>query len=208
MEPAAVHRSHRAPLLPRLWKARPYRARRARSTVCGAANVAAALAASSALAAPLLPVLPQSALPGLASSTRAVTPPDLASDVAGGAPFQRRLVSWGFARGRERDFQGESQTIDRAVSRTLEFRTTAGARAYVRFLGSHAASLYGVGSSARPLESRGRSGYLVTAAACACHRAEPTLLALLTRVRRVTWLEVNGGAATPATVVRLVAQAP
>lgn len=184
-----------------MWKARPYSAWRAGSTVFVTANIAFAIAGT-------LPVLPPSALPGLAVSTHAVTRADLASDVAGGAVFERRLAAWGFARGRERDFQGESRRIDRAVSRTLEFRTAAGARAYVRYLGSHVASLYGAGSTVRPLASRGRTGYLANAAACACHRAAPTLLALLARARRVTWLEVNGGAVTPAALVRLVARAP
>jgi hypothetical protein len=155
-----------------------------------------------------LPVLSAGALPALATTTHAVTAHDLAADVAGGARFERLLLAWGFSRGRERDFQGESRRIDRAVSRTLIFAHAAGARAYVRYLGAHAAALYGAGSGTVALTSRGRTGYLLEAAPCACHRASPTLLAVVARGPRVTWLELNGGAVKPAVVRALLARAP
>jgi hypothetical protein len=172
--------------------------------------VAALLAvAASAIALPAaLPVLAPAALPGLDATTHAVGPRALAADLAGGAAFEARLRAWGFERGRERDFQGPSKRIDRAVSRTLVFATPTGARAYVSFIGRHARALYGPGSTSAPLTSLGRDGVLVDAAPCACHRASPTLLAVVARGARVTWLEANGGAVTRTVLTTLLARAP
>jgi hypothetical protein len=155
-----------------------------------------------------LPVLEPGVLPALSTMTHGVTARDLAADLAGGPRFERRLGAWGFTRGRERDFQGESRRIDRAVSRTLVFASASGARAYVHYLGEHAATLYGAGSAAISLTSRGRAGYLLEAAPCACHRASPTLLAVVARGSRVSWLELNGGAVTPLVIRGLLARAP
>jgi hypothetical protein len=172
------------------------------------AAIATGTAVLATAGAGLLPLLPRAALPKLAATTHPVTAHDLAADLAGGAAFTQRLRSWGFEQGRERDFQGESKTIDHVVSRTLAFASGHGAHAYVRYVGSHAVALYGAGSSARPVVSRGRSGYLVEAAPCACHRASPTLLAVVARGTRVTWLEANGGSVKPALVASLLARAP
>ncbi|HUZ84590.1 MAG TPA: hypothetical protein VMU66_07840, partial [Gaiellales bacterium] len=59
-----------------------------------------------------------------------------------------------------------------------------------------------------PLRSEGRSGVAITAPACACHLANPMLLGVLSGGRRVTWLEVNGPAASTRTLAALVARAP
>lgn len=155
-----------------------------------------------------LPVLAPGALPGLDASTHAVGTRGLAADLAGGTRFEAKLRGWGFERGRERDFQGDSPRIDRVVSRTLVFSGAAGARAYVAFVGGHPAALYGPGSTSAPLVSRGRGGVLVEAAACACHRASPTLLGVVARGPRVTWLEANGGGVTRTVLASLLARAP
>jgi hypothetical protein len=150
-----------------------------------------------------LAVLPASALPELSSSTEEVTAEDLAAEFgAGTKPFPS------FARGRERVFQGESHDLDRVVSRTLEFDDAAAAQAYLRYYQSHLALAYGSGTSASPIESEGREGYLIDPAACACHRAEPTLAALVVEGPRVTYLEVNGGGAKPDRLKGLLAEAP
>lgn len=157
-------------------------------------------------AAPL-PVLAGSALPELSSSAHEVDLKDLARDFGpSDANFEGKIR--GFLRGRERVFQGESHRFDRVVSRTLEFENAADAASYVAFYRSQLTSVFGTGSNASPLESKGRKGYLVDAAACACHRAEPTLAAILFRGARVTYLEVNGGGAKPPAVIALLAQAP
>ncbi|MDQ2984803.1 MAG: hypothetical protein M3R70_12925 [Actinomycetota bacterium] len=155
-----------------------------------------------------LPLLPRSALPRLAVTTTGVRASQLASDFGRGRGLERRLERWGFIRGRERVFQGQSARIDRVVSRGLEFRRAAGARRYVRYVGAHPATLYGVGSSAGALVSRGRSGFLVDTAACACHRAAPTWLGVVGRGRLVVWLEANGGAVDEAVLRSLLASVP
>lgn len=167
-----------------------------------------AVAASAIALSGALPVLDPAALPGLDATTHAIGPRALAADLAGGSAFEARLRAWGFERGRERDFQGPSRHIDRAVSRTLVFATPVGARAYVSYIGRHAYALYGPGSTSSPLASLGRTGVLVDAAACACHRASPTLLGVVSRGTRVTWLEANGGEVTRVVLARLLARAP
>ena len=149
-----------------------------------------------------LRLLPAAALPRLQSSTNPVGVSELEGDLGSSVKVQ------GFVRGEERVFQGESQRFDRVVSRTLEFEDAAAAAAYVSLLRAHVVDLYGAGTSARSLVSDGRDGILVDAAACACHRAEPTLAAAVSRGPLVTYLEVNGGGAGPAAVEALLAQAP
>jgi hypothetical protein len=165
-----------------------------------------AFAACGSSAAPL-PLLPVSALPELKASTHPVGLEDLAADF--GTPdgdFEGRIS--GFRRGEERVFQGESRRFDRVVSRTLEFAGAADARAYVSFFGAHLDAVFGTGTGKSAIASRGRTGYLIDAASCACHRAEPTLAALVARDTRVTYLEVNGGGAKREAVVDLLARAP
>ena len=148
------------------------------------------------------PVLSTDALPGLEATTEPVTADELAAD------FGADVHVDGFVSGTERVFQGESHGIDRVVSRTLEFETPEAAAAYVELARAHVDDLYGVGTTAEPLQAGGRRGYLIDPAACACHRASPTLTAVLARGPKVTYLEVNGGGVDPAAVEALLAQAP
>jgi hypothetical protein len=148
------------------------------------------------------PVLPPGALPGLEATTQPLTAEDLAGD------FGTDVQVDGFVSGTERVFQGNSKEIDRVVSRTLEFEDPAAAKAYVDLARTHVADLYGAGTTAEPLDAGGRMGYLIDPAACACHRASPTLTAVVARGPRVTYLEVNGGGVDPAAVEALLAQAP
>jgi hypothetical protein len=165
--------------------------------------VAAALVGCGEQASTPLPTLPASALPELKSAFEEVGPEDLAADLGTGAP-----AFSGFVRGSQRVFQGESARFDRVVSRTLEFDDAPAADGYLAFLRSHLAALYGTGTTADPLESDGRRGILIDAASCACHRAEPTLAAVVVRGARVTYLEANGGGVKPAAVESLLALAP
>jgi hypothetical protein len=148
------------------------------------------------------PVLSTNAVPGLEATTEPVTADDLAGDLGGDVSVE------GFLSGTERVFQGESQDIDRVVSRALVFESAAAAKGYVDLLRAHVDDLYGVGTTAEPLEQGGRSGYLIDPAACACHRASPTLTAVLSSGPRVTYLEVNGGGVDPAAVEALLAKSP
>jgi hypothetical protein len=148
------------------------------------------------------PVLSTNALPGLEETTAPVTAEDLAADFGTGVSVD------GFGSGTERVFQGESHDLDRVVSRTLEFESPAAAAAYVELVRAHADDLYGVGTTAKPFEDGGRAGYLVDPAACACHRASPTLTAAVSKGSRVTYLEINGDGATPESLVQLLRVAP
>jgi hypothetical protein len=148
-------------------------------------------------------VLSASAVPELESTTEQVTAEDLAADFGANGPSFA-----GFLIGRERVFQGESHDLDRVVSRTLSFENAEDARDYMAYFRTHLALVYGAGTSATPLESEGRTGFLVDPAACPCHRAEPTLTALVANGERVTYLELNGGGAKPDRLKGLLAQAP
>ena len=148
------------------------------------------------------PVLSTDALPGLEETTEPVTAEDLAADFGTGVSVD------GFVSGTERVFQGESHDLDRVVSRTLEFESPEAAAAYVELVRAHVDDIYGVGTTAKPVEEGGRAGYLVDPAACACHRASPTLTGVVSEGSRVTYLEINGDGATPKTLVQLLRVAP
>jgi hypothetical protein len=148
-------------------------------------------------------VLPTSAVPELPSTTEEVTAEDLAADFGAGGPSFA-----GFLLGRERVFQGQSHDLDRVVSRTLSFQDATDAHAYLAYFRSHLPLVYGTGTIATPLDSEGRRGFLIDPAACACHRAEPTLTALVAKGPRVTYLEINGGGAKRDRLESLLAQAP
>jgi hypothetical protein len=136
----------------------------------------------------------------------ATTEPLSAADLA--ADFGAVVSVEGFVSGTERVFQGSSRDLDRVVSRSLEFESPAAATGYVELLRAHVDDLYGVGTTAKPYEEGGRSGYLVDPAACACHRASPTLTAVLADGPRVTYLEVNGDGASRPAVEMLLSKAP
>jgi hypothetical protein len=146
--------------------------------------------------------LPADALPGLEVSTKSVSADDLTAD------FGTEVAVEGFVSGTERVFQGESHDLDQVVARTLDFESPEAAKAYVELLRAHAADLYGVGTTTEPLEAAGRSGYVIDPAACACHRAAPTLTAAVSQGPRVTYLEINGDGASEAALIDLLAQAP
>src|SRR4029453_19013332 len=74
------------------------------------------------------PVFSTNAVPGLEATTEPVTADDLAGDLGGDVSVD------GFVSGTERVFQGESQDIDRVVSRTLVFESAAAAKGYVDLL--------------------------------------------------------------------------
>jgi plasmid stabilization system protein ParE len=148
------------------------------------------------------PVLSPASLPGMEATTEPLTADDLSAD------FGTDVSVEGFVSGTERVFQGSSQDLDRVVSRTLEFESPEAATRYVELLRAHVDDLYGAGTAAKPYEEGGRSGYLIDPAACACHRASPTLTAALADGPRVSYLEVNGDGADPAAVQHLLAEAP
>jgi hypothetical protein len=154
------------------------------------------------------PVLPATAVPYLPSHLVVLTSRDLIADASIGA-LPAELSKLGFVVGGQRTFQGPSQHhLQLVISRTLRFRTAAGARGFVRFVSQHAGDYVGQVPTVKPLTSHGRSGSLIVAPLCACHMAQPALLALVGSGRDVSWLEINGPAARAALLSWLLARAP
>ena len=180
------------------------------ATIAVVAVVAPATACGGAAGAPAAappPVLPAAAVSYLPSQTATVTVVTLKDD-APSSDVASRIGGFGFVRGAERSFQGESRRLQVVVSRTLLFRTATGARAFVSFVGTHAGAYVGQVPVVRPLTSEGRRGVQITAPACACHMANPMLLGVVSSGPRVTWLEVNGPIASPRTLAALLLEAP
>jgi len=154
-----------------------------------------------------LPVLPASALAGLTPADSQLSAVDLTHD----APivgFADRLSQWDYRGGTQRIFRGSKGDFTNVVSRTLEFGSAAGATAYVQLVDNRVADFYGRGSKVAPLSQGDRSGYLIQAAPCGCHRETPVFLAVLSAGARVTWLYGSGPGARVAGLRALLAQAP
>jgi hypothetical protein len=150
-----------------------------------------------------LPVLAISAVPGIPSATTRLTTADLAKDAAVRG-LAGKIASWGYLGGRQRTFQGESHRLTLVVSRALMFRDAAGAQRYAAFVREHEAAFFGTSVQAQRLSGRSASGWLFTPPLCACHLANPALIGVVDAGSRVIWLEINGPAATPALLVRLL----
>jgi hypothetical protein len=154
------------------------------------------------------PVLRASAVAYLPSHASRLTAQALAKD-ADLSSTEATLSRLGFVSGGQRVFQGPSKRrLQVVVSRTLRFRTAAGARGFVAFMHDHAGAFVGEVPTLTPLRSGGRSGWLIAAPLCACHMAQPDLLAVVAGGRDVTWLMVNGPGAEPPVLRALLAQAP
>ena len=153
------------------------------------------------------PVLPAAAVSYLPSTARALTVNDLVHEST--APgLAAGLARWGYVAGAQRLFQGQSKALQVVVSRTLEFRSAAGAAAYVQFVHRQATAVFGAQPTQAPLTAGARHGWAITLAPCACHMASPALVGVASAGRRVTWLEVNGPIASAGVLARLLARAP
>jgi hypothetical protein len=152
--------------------------------------------------------LAASAVPYLPSHTTVVTADVLEKDAV--LPNLSGEVSdSGFVVGGERTFQGPSKhRLTLVVSRTLRFKTAAGAANFTSFVQKHAGDYVGQIPGVKPLVVAGRRGTLITAPLCTCHMAEPALLGVVSQGTRVTWLEINGPAAKPKLLEQLLAKSP
>jgi hypothetical protein len=154
------------------------------------------------------PTLRASAVAYLPSHASRLTAQGLAKD-ADLSSTEATLSRLGFVTGGQRLYQGPSKhRLQVVVSRTLRFRTQTGARGFVAFMHDHAGAFVGEVPTLQPLESNGRRGWLIVAPLCACHMAQPNLLAVVSAGRDVTWLMVNGPGAKPAVLRDLLARAP
>jgi hypothetical protein len=148
-------------------------------------------------------VLASSAVPGVPYVTTVLTAGGLAKDASITA-LAANLRSWGYVDGRERTFQGESRHLTFVISRSLIFKNAGGARDFVAFVQANYGAYFGGVTAPRPLVAQGRSGWLFTPPLCACHLANPTVIAVLDVGSSVVWLEINGPDATPALLVNLL----
>jgi hypothetical protein len=127
---------------------------------------------------------------------------------AGAPQLRAQLPAWGYLAGADRYFQGESRRLTVVDSRTLRFRSAQGANSFVQFMRGHLSPYIGTQPKIRRFNTLGRSGILVTGLECECHLANASFLAIVTRGPTVTWLEINGPAATPRALGSLIARAP
>lgn len=153
------------------------------------------------------PVLPAAAVSYLPSTAKPLTVVDLTHETTA-LGLAAGLGRWGFVAGAQRLFQGPSKTLQVVVSRTLQFRSPAGAAAYVRYVHLNATAVFGAPPSQQPLIAGARHGWTITLAPCACHMATPALVGVASAGRRVSWLEVNGPTASVRALSSLLAKAP
>lgn len=163
---------------------------------CGSASAPSAALTSG-------PVLAPAAVPGLPSVTRPVTSRLLSRD-ANLPELPDELARTAFQGGRERTYQGYSRRLTLVVSRSLQFREPSGAATHLAFLRAHATRMFGAFVTVRPLRAAAGRGWLFTPSPCACHLANPDYTGVVQDGRRLSWLEVNGPAATPSVLVALL----
>jgi len=162
--------------------------------------------AAPASSSPPVGVLPAGAVPRLAAVTDKLSGSDVSKDSTT-PDLANRLRGWGYLSGWERTFQGESRKLTLVVSRSLMFRDRNGATAFVDFMRDHLAAFYPF-ASVEPLFATGSSGWMFEPPECACHMANPFLVAVSVRGRRVLRLEINGPLATPQALRSLFAKIP
>jgi hypothetical protein len=183
--------------------------RRASIAVLAAAFAGALPAAcgSDERAAPPPRALTAGAVPYLESKARPLTAAVVARE-AGDPTLAGRLADWGFDGGSSRYFQGQSRQLQVVDSRTLRFRTSDGAAAFLRFVRAHPESFFPGAGPMRRFSSEGRHGILVEGLPCSCHLATPALFSALPRDTTVSTLEINGPRATVRALRELAAEAP
>jgi hypothetical protein len=151
-------------------------------------------------------VLPTAAVAGLAVATQPLTSQDVQKD-SNAPDLAARLAGWGYVSGWQRTFQGESRRLTLVVSRSLQFRTSPGAAAFVAYMHQKVGSFYPFAVTSR-LSMPGRSGWLIRPPLCGCHMATPLLAGVTAQGRKVSWLEINGPRASARLLTQLLARTP
>jgi hypothetical protein len=147
-------------------------------------------------------VLPARAVAYLPTVTKPLTARDVQADST--LPdLTAQLTAWGYLGGWQRTFQGESRRLTLVVSRSLDFRGSAGASAFVSYLHRRIASFYPYAQS-WPVTVAGRSGWVIAPPLCACHMANPLLAGVVWQRHQVWWLEINGPRASTRLLIRLL----
>lgn len=151
-------------------------------------------------------VLPTAAVAGLAVVTQPLTRQDVQKDSTV-RDLAARLAGWGYTGGWQRTFQGESRRLTLVVSRSLLFRTSAGAAAFVAYVHQQVGNFYPFALTSR-LDMPGRSGWVIRPPLCACHMANPLVVGVAAQGRKVSWLEINGPLASTRLLTQLLAHTP
>jgi hypothetical protein len=177
----------------------------------GAAALAVTLAVTACGGSPARPaaprgVLPTTAVTGLAVTTRPLTSRDVQKD-SNAPDLATRLAGWGYVSGWQRTFQGESRRLTLVVSRSLQFRTSPGAAAFVAYMHQKVGSFYPFAVTSR-LNMPGRSGWVIQPPLCGCHMATPLLVGVTAQGRKVSWLEINGPRASTRLLTQLLVRTP
>ena len=151
-------------------------------------------------------VLPAAAVAGLAMVTQPLTGQDVQKDST--VPdLAARLAGWGYIGGWQRTFQGESRRLTLVVSRSLQFRTSPGAAAFVAYMHQRVGSFYPFAVTRR-LSMPGRSGWVIRPPLCGCHMATPLVVGVVAHDRQVSWLEINGPQASTRLLTLLLGRTP
>jgi hypothetical protein len=151
-------------------------------------------------------VLPTAAVAGLAVVTQPLTGRDVQKDSTARG-LAARLDRWGYVGGWQRTFQGESRRLTLVVSRSLRFKTSPGAAAFVAYMHQKVGSFYPFAVTDR-LSMPGRSGWIFQPPLCGCHMANPLLVGVAAQGRKVSWLEINGPQASTRLLTQLLARTP
>jgi hypothetical protein len=156
-------------------------------------------------AAPELPEpLAASALPELSFRERDLPRDVLAEDSFTPEELEALLGDVGYAGGREREFTGHTDTLDRVVARALRFDSSAGAARYVDWVATHTDELAGPTRPPEPL-AVGTVGLLFELEPCpTCKKQLPTMLAVWRRGGAVGYLLTAGRGAGGERVTALV----
>ncbi len=148
---------------------------------------------STSPARPTLPLLAVTNVPGIEHNEQALTRSAVASEGPKGVDLDGLLGSWRFVTGAQRQFRGgPPRTFVDIVSRTFQFGSPAGARAFVRFVRDNPGTYLGPLRATLPVAGGGRDGFLLTARGCGCHEENPLFLYVASSGERVTWLMTNG----------------
>jgi hypothetical protein len=151
-------------------------------------------------------VLPTAAVAGLAVATQPLTRQELQKDSTV-SDLAARLAGWGFIGGWQRTFQGESRRLTLVVSRSLQFRASPGAAAFVAYMHQRVGGFYPFALTRR-LSMPGRSGWVIRPPLCGCHMANPLVVGVTAQGRKVSWLEINGPQASTRLLTQLLARTP
>jgi hypothetical protein len=151
-------------------------------------------------------VLPIATVAGLAVVTQPLTGRDVQKD-SNVPDLAARLAGWGYMGGWQRTFQGESPWLTLVVSRSLQFRTSPGAAAFVAYMHQKVGGFYPFALTS-PLSMSGQSGWVIRPPLCACHMATPLLVGVIVKGHKVSWLEINGPQASTRLLTQLLARTP